>query len=262
MPTMMDYWDARALLGDHAGTDDRIAAELEQRVIVSALGLYMPTHVRLRDGRPVRILEVGCGTGETALQVKHRFATACALLAVDPSAGMIAAAQARVVSAGVGAVTFEAGSVERLPPGPFDLVYTQRCLINIQDHESAIERIMSVLVSGGSYVMCENSLDGVQAINAARAAVSLPAIVPPAHNWYFTDAEIAMMAGPSRSLRACLPFSATYYYHSRVINAALAAREGHAPAYDAQVNQLAAQLPADCVSPRFAQGRLWIWAKP
>jgi SAM-dependent methyltransferase len=160
-------------------------------------------------------------------------------------------------------VTFKAGDVALLPDGSFDLVYTQRCLINLptwEQQHAAIDAIAERLTPRGRFLMCEHSQNGLDAINALRQKWDRPAIQPPWHNRYFRDGELATIT--SLRLLNCIPFSATYYFLSRVLNDKLAEAEGLEPAYDAKINQLALRLSADCVDPGFAQGRLWVWEKP
>ena len=118
--------------------------------------------------------------------------------------------------------------------------------------------ITMLLAPNGTYAMCENSQDGLDAINALRAKVSLSAIVPPWHNRYFRDAELAELRLPGVRLADVQFYSSTYYFLSRVVNAWQAAREGREPDYDAPINQLALQLPP---MGDYGQGRLWLWRR-
>jgi hypothetical protein len=106
--------------------------------------------------------------------------------------------------------------------------------------------------------MCENSQDGLDAVNILRARVGLPAISPPWHNRYLRDAELAVADLPGVELDEVRHYSSTYYFLSRVVNAALAAQEGREPEYEHPLNQLALQLPP---IGEFGQGRLWLWRK-
>ena len=119
----------------------------------------------------------------------------------------------------------------------------------------AIESMASYLKPGGRLLLCENSKQGLAALNDLRHKVGLKNIVLPWHNVYLDDEKVAGLRIPGYRLLDVVPFSATYYFLSRVVNAWLAEREGRPPAYDAPVNQLAALLPSfgDC-----AQGKLWI----
>jgi ubiquinone/menaquinone biosynthesis C-methylase UbiE len=245
-------WDERAKLGVTSGTQDLILRALEQRYI---LGLITNPYDE--------VMEVGAGTGETAAMVKDRLEIG--MRAIDSSPAMVSLANVNSSAHGWG-VEFEVGDAMEPPKSynghGYDIVYSQRCLINLPSWEAqkqAIDAIASVLVPGGRFLMCEHSADGLEAINEARVAIGLSEINAPWHNRYFGGYELSAIT--SLKLVGAKPFSATYYYHSRVINAALAAKAGQEPDYDSEVNRLALTLPADCVDPRFAQGRLWIWEK-
>ena len=242
------FWDAQAAKGATAGTQDLILKQLEQRVILAAVERY----------RPSTVLEVGCGRGELARLI----VSACPwldYLAVDASREMIAAARSQPTLRS--RLRFAHRDIAHLPTGYFDMVITERMLINLQGWEArkaGIDIIASRLNPGGHYVMCEHSQEGLDAINATRQTLGLPAIPVPWHNGrYLSDAELATVT--SLRLVRCEPFSATYYLLSRIVNAKLAHDAGHEPSYDAPVNQFALDLPA--VGP-WAQGRLWVWRKP
>jgi len=253
------FWDRRASLGEQAGTQDLIAKHLEQRAILREID---PSRFEPRANattwQPRNILEVGCGLGETAGLVAKKVSHA-QVWAIDTSESMIEGA----LRAGVQNVMFRPGDVFSLPAHvTFDLVYTERCLINIGTwtaQKATIDLISAKLVNGGLFLMCENSQDGLDAINEARSHLGRPAIAPPWHNRYLRQAELDTIT--SLRLLKVEPFSATYYFLSRVLNDRLSADMGLAPSYDAAINKLALHLPADCAAPRFAQARLWIWEK-
>lgn len=239
-------WNSRASLGEKAGTQDLILKELEQRAILAEIPAFLE--------RTGAVLEVGCGRGDTARDVASR--RQVYVYAIDSSEAMVAAATAHQW------VNFSLGDVMVPPRGPFDIVYSQRCLINLPSwaaQKGAIDAISSVLVDGGKFIMCEHSQEGLDYINEVRQSWRRPKIERPWHNLYFRDAELATIT--SLKLVKCVPFSATYYFLSRILNDKLSEAEGKVPAYDAPINQLALRLPGDCVDPRFAQARLWIWEK-
>lgn len=245
------YWESRAGLGEQAGTQDLIPKHLEIEAILA--------HVR--DG--MRILEIGCGNGITAIEIARRFQAD--ILGLDYTQGMVEAARALGQSTpGLrGAVRFDVGDLTTLSGHGecYDLIYTERVLINLKNAEEqmvAIGRIGGLLAAGGVYVMCENSQDGLDRINDLRVAAGLPAISPPWHNLYFRDGELEALSLSGLTLERVIPYSATYYFLSRVVNAWLAAKRGVQPAYDAEINQLALLLPAFGDT---AQGKLWLWRR-
>ena len=242
------FWNSRAGLGQWAGTRDVIAKQIEVEVLAE----------QARDG--MRVLEVGCGNGITAIELARRHRLS--ILAVDFAEEMIAAAKKLVAGQDLkGRVEFRVGDVRQMAhfAERFDLIYTERVLINLPDwpaQEQALRDICALLVPGGVYAMCENSQDGLDAVNKLRGCVGLPPIPPPWHNLYLRDAELAAVRMPGIRLEAVRHYSSTYYFLSRVVNAVLAVREGKEPEYESPVNRLALELPP---IGELGQGRLWLW---
>lgn len=244
------FWNNRAGLGQWAGSRDIIAKQIE----IEAIASYV------KDG--MKILEIGCGNGVTAIELARRFDVD--ILAFDYAEEMILAAQTMSSSASCkGRINFHTGDVLTMPQynNKFDLIYTERVLINLQSWEAqrkAISDICGLLPIGGVFVMCENSQDGLDKINTLRRHANLDDIKPPWHNRYFLDFEIDQINITGVILEDINIYSSTYYFLSRVVNAWLAARKGIEPDYDADINQLAMQLPSvgDC-----GQGRIWLWRK-
>jgi ubiquinone/menaquinone biosynthesis C-methylase UbiE len=245
------FWNGRATLGAAAGSNDIIAKKLE----IEALANYV------RDG--YRILDFGCGNGVTALELASRFNVD--VYGIDYSEEMIGAA--RELASGVelqGAVRFRVGDVSSLNSinERFDLIYTERVIINLRDwkeQSQAITLLTGLLLPGGAYAMCENSQDGLEMVNSLRSCLHLPKITPPWHNRYLKDDELESFAIPGVTLENINYYSSTYYFLSRVINAALAAQNGVTPEYASPVNQLALRLPP--AMGRLGQGRIWLWRK-
>ncbi|OGP71872.1 MAG: hypothetical protein A2Z73_01210 [Deltaproteobacteria bacterium RBG_13_60_28] len=245
-----DFWNQRARLGMEAGTKDLIAKQLE----IEAIAAYV------RDG--MKVLDAGCGNGVTAIELARRHKID--LIGIDLAEQMVAAATGMAANqALLGSVKFQVGDVLNLSgfPRDFDLIYTERVLINLPDwpqQQQAIADIIKLLRPGGLYVMCENSQDGLEEINALRLHLGLGAISPPWHNRYFRDAEIEQAVFQGAILEGISYYGATYYFLSRVVNAWLAAQENKEPDYHAPVNKLALQLPP---LGKFGQGRIWLWRK-
>lgn len=254
---MTEFWNQRAALGERAGTDDLIAAELERRAIAKYV----------QDG--MRVLDVGCGNGTTALWLRRRYAIS--IWGIDSAPSMIREANAALwrempVEADMVAFSLQDVTTPTLNLGQFNLIYTQRCLINLPTWEQqggAIERILSWLKPGGAFLVLECCHEGLDGINELRAMVDLPAIRPPSHNRYFYAQEISDLgASLERDGLAYLahwePVCPTYALISRVLNAALAAQEGKEPQYDAAINRLALKLPA---IGNAGQNRMWVFRR-
>lgn len=106
------------------------------------------------------VLEVGCGTGSTALlhapYVNH-------IRAVDFSDEMIAIAEEKRVEAGVSNITFETGAFDSLDaePGRYDAVLALNVLHLLEDVPGALENTWTWLKPGGVFVSSTACLEGV-----------------------------------------------------------------------------------------------------
>jgi len=244
------FWNNRAVLGLSAGTKDLIAKELE----IKAISKY------IRSG--MNILEAGCGNGVTALKIASTYPVH--IEGFDYAEEMINEAKKLAANASLkGTVNFKTVDLCHLPANiaHVDLVYTERVLINLKswdEQKKAIKQLCNLLVNGGCYVMCENSMDGLEKINSLRQRIGLNPISPPWHNRYLWDAEIEQLIIPDIRLETIDYFTSTYHLLSRVINAALAFQEGREPEYNAPINQLAYHLPP---IGDLGQTRIWVWRK-
>jgi len=247
---VLGFWNTRAQLEERAGSNDLIAKSIE----VEALSKFFS------DG--LKVMEFGCGNGITALDMARRYDIE--VQAYDFSAEMIEAAQQRAASIGCAhRVTFSTGDITQ-PPAierSFDLVFTERMIINLASWEQqqvAIRTLCSYLKPKGKLLLLENSSTGLLKINELRSMVGLQPIIAPWHNIYIDDEKVAMLNIEGCELTQVVPYSATYYFLSRVVNAWLAHQDGHEPHYDAPVNKLALTLPpiGDC-----AQGKIWVFER-
>ena len=99
----------------------------------------------------MEVLEIGCGTGSTAIAhapfVKH-------IRATDLSPRMIEIAKDKAKDAGIDNVTFEALSVDALdvPAAGFDAIMAHNLLHLLDDRQRAIADIHAMLKPGGVFV--------------------------------------------------------------------------------------------------------------
>jgi L-threonylcarbamoyladenylate synthase len=115
-----------------------------------------------------RVLELGTGTGETAIRLLDRHPDA-ALVGIDESTGMLAAARSRLPA---GHVSLRVGRLQdRLPDGPFDLVASALSVHHLlaDEKRDLFERVHAVLEPGGRFVLA----DVVIAENPGHASTTL-----------------------------------------------------------------------------------------
>lgn len=241
------FWNRQASEGSLSGTKDRYAKELEMQAIARYVS----------DG--MRVLDVGCGDGETLEFLTKKYHLYA--YGMDNSKKMVEAARHKglvdIFQCDIRKITKSFGSL-------FDLIYTQRALINLdtwEEQRTAILDILKLLRPGGTYVMVECFMEGLQEINELRKMLALPEIKPPWHNRYlnYRD-EVLPFFMEEDLLFDFVSFSGTYYFMSRVVNAYLAKQYGMEPAYDSTVNYLGKMLPPECVNMK-GQVQSWIVRK-
>lgn len=138
-PREARFWDRIA---------DRYAAKPVPDAAVYAEKLAITRGYLTPDAQ---IVELGCGTGSTALaHAPH----AGHVLATDISPRMIEIARARAADAGIANVTFRAASVETLerPDESADMVLGLSLLHLLRDREGAVAKVRAMLRPGGVFV--------------------------------------------------------------------------------------------------------------
>ena len=109
----------------------------------------------------MRLLEVGCGTGTTALKHSGRVAH---IDATDLSPKMMEIAREKATLAGVTNVDFRVGAVDDLPStGTYDAVLAMSILHLVPDPPAAVARLADQLTPGGflfSSTVCIGDMAG------------------------------------------------------------------------------------------------------
>ncbi|HPD15008.1 MAG TPA: ubiquinone/menaquinone biosynthesis methyltransferase [Planctomycetota bacterium] len=108
-----------------------------------------------RDGE--HYLDIGCGTGDVALEVLRR-APGCRVTGLDPSRQMLAVAAAKAARAGVtDRLTLVSGSVAALPfaEGVFHGITSAFALRSFADRARAFAEMRRVLAPGGRVSLLE-----------------------------------------------------------------------------------------------------------
>lgn len=135
---------------DNAAFWDRAAAKYA-RDPISDQAAYTHTLGRMRDllQPDDRVLEIGCGTGSTALELAPGVRD---YIGTDVSSAMIEIARSKLPQAGPASLRFEVAAAGDLPQGPFDAVLALNLLHLLDDMEAVIARIYAALPPGGLFI--------------------------------------------------------------------------------------------------------------
>ena len=196
----------------------------------------------------LELLEVGAGNGVLMAHLDQELPQ-LKPVAVEFSPDMFAVAQARALPR----VRWVQGDVRKLDfaDASFDVVVTERCIINLMDREhqaEALAEVARVLRRGGHYICIEAFTDGLVNMNQARDDVGLPPIPQAHHNLWFDKDWFAEQAGrhfETQSLATTpeLPqqnFLSSHYFTSRVLYPAVAKKD---PAYNSTFASFFSFLP-------------------
>lgn len=131
---------------------DKIADRYSKQPIADEAAYQKKLQVTREYFQPdMEVLEIGCGTGSTAIThapyVKH-------IRAIDFSSKMIAIAQAKADAQNIQNVTFEQASIDELsvPDQTLDVVLGLSILHLLEDKEAAIAEVYNMLKPGGLFV--------------------------------------------------------------------------------------------------------------
>ena len=241
------YWEGRAL--EHKGstaatTSDVWLRELEIRTLAKTI-----TELGLPNGS--RALDIGCGDGYSTLKIAE-LVPHVKFVGIDYSANMIEQAQesGRQSREAGSRVEFLVGDATKLAESAvehaYDLVLTDRCLINLDSAEMQCRVINQIAYAnrlGGYYLAVENFIETHENMNVARRAMQLPEIPVRWHNLYFREPDFVAAVEPFYEQITFKDFASSYYFATRVIYSAMCRINGEEPDYHHEINQLAINLP-------------------
>ena len=138
---MIEYWNERPgerWVEASALLDDQLAP----------FGLAVMERVAPRAGE--RVLDVGCGCGQTTFQLAERVGATGAVVGLDISAPMLALARRRAEEAGTKGVRFIEGDAQVASFSErFDLAFSRFGVMFFEDPAAAFTNLREALVPGG-----------------------------------------------------------------------------------------------------------------
>jgi SAM-dependent methyltransferase len=150
---------------------------------VAPLGIEVMERAGIGAG--AQILDVGCGCGDTTVELARRVGAAGSATGVDVSAVMLERARQVAAAAGVTNVRFEQADAEThpFPPLSFDFLYSRFGLMFFANTEAALANLGRALRPGGclAFVCWRRPQDNpwmIVPLMAAAEHIPLPA--PPA----------------------------------------------------------------------------------
>lgn len=227
-----------AASGDHTST----ASDFQLRELEIE---YARSFIREGD----RVLDVGCGMGYAATQYASIPGTQ--IVGLDYIQGMIEQATSSLIGLPDKVsqrLTFIHGSVLDIPleTGSVDVVTSHRCLMALltwDRQRDALREIHRVLKPGGSLVLLEGTVDGLERLNALRVAMGLAAIPADGRDRLLTrkfdEDELLHFTESLFTLTERRGFG-TYYFVGRVVHPLLVSPEQ--PRYDHPINEVARAL--------------------
>ena len=228
---ILAFWDERARqfkADGRATLRETHLREVEVRAMMRRIG-------RLK---PRTVLDVGCGNGWSTHQYARQF-PGITFHGVDFSGEMIRYARQDAPPN----CSFERADVtdpSSLPPGPFDLILTQRCIQNLPDWETQKRAIASlrgrltapratetIARRGGALLLMECSKDGVKQLNQTRVRLGMEPIegIEPWHNAFLRDGLMKRTFGAKVEF-----FCSTYMLLAKVVHKRLSYVARYLPA--------------------------------
>jgi ubiquinone/menaquinone biosynthesis C-methylase UbiE len=108
---------------------------------------------RHKPARGARVLDLGCGFGDTTITLGRIVGETGAAVGVDAAPRFIDVAQKDAAAAGLKQVSFEVADIQfRAPTGPFDLAFSRMGTMFLASPVAAFRQVRKVLAPGG--VLC------------------------------------------------------------------------------------------------------------
>jgi SAM-dependent methyltransferase len=116
---------------------------------LAPLGRLAMDRAAIRSGE--RVLDIGCGTGQTSLELAERVGRDGSVLGVDISRPMLDLARQRKLSGAIANASFAEGDAQHhaFTQGAFDLVFSRFGVMFFADPVSAFRNLRSALRHGG-----------------------------------------------------------------------------------------------------------------
>lgn len=175
-----------------------VAQQAELDRLLAPLGMAAMDRLALRPGQ--RVLDVGCGCGDTTLALAQRVGEAGTVLGVDVSTPMLARARERARRMpNVGFVQADA-QTHRFEPGSFEAIFSRFGVMFFADPTASFANLRTALRAGGELAfVCWQEIGKNPWCTVPLAAmaplVQLPPPPPPGEPGPFSFGDAARVRG-------------------------------------------------------------------
>lgn len=117
-------------------------------------------HCLVREGRPLEVLDLACGTGDLSIALARRLPEGSRITGLDLSEGMLAVMREKVAAAGLEdkvSASQGDGTALPFPDASFDAVTIAFGIRNFSDRPLGLREMLRVLRPGGTLVILELS---------------------------------------------------------------------------------------------------------
>ncbi len=199
------------------------------------------------------VLDIGCGEGELLRNLKKK--NKCNCYGIDFSQNLIKIAKRKSRNINYYCIDMNKIKDEFKSKIKFDYIITKRSIQNLtswNDQKKFINQLKFFSGPKTKILLMESSNNGLRKINEMRNKLKLKKIIKPWHNLYLEDSMIKKTNFNGVKLVNIKELFSTYYFTSRVLNAAINPK----PLYNDLLNLTGWKLPQNTIE-GFSQLRLY-----
>ena len=238
---ILDYWNLRAGKKILKCTND---INLE----TNEIGIFLSIIKNKKN-----VLDIGCGDGELLINLKKK--NKCNCYGIDFSQNLIKIAKRKSRNINYYCIDMNKIKDEFKIKIKFDYIITKRSIQNLtswKDQKKFIDQLKFFSGPKTKILLMESSNNGLRKINEMRNKLKLKKIIKPWHNLYLEDSKINKTNFNGLKLVNIKELFSTYYFTSRVLNAAINPK----PTYNDLLNLTGWKLPQNTIE-GFSQLRLY-----
>ncbi len=126
-------------------------SELFQSIIYDTVYYLVKEYIDAYDDKRIKIIDVGCGTGELALGLAAKLGSRAVVLGIDRNDKSLDVAKERAKKWKINNVTFKHVDLtkDKFPDGPFDFVFSIGVIHHIPETKKMFGKLVKITKTGG-----------------------------------------------------------------------------------------------------------------